>query len=172
MTTEQRFWSKVRKVDECWVWTASASHDGYGAFGVGGRKGGMVRAHRFSYSLTHGPIPDGKMVLHRCDNRRCVNPNHLFLGDAKSNGEDMAKKDRSTHGERNPRVKLSEGEVCEMRGYYSRGRGTLKDLGLRYGVAKSTAHAVVSGVNWKRSYPHSKDPSNTVIDKTSDGLKF
>lgn len=68
-----RFWSKVDKGGDCWEWTAAISH-GYGAFKVGAFN---ARAHRFSYELTVGPIPDGYDLHHTCHNRSCVNPRHL-----------------------------------------------------------------------------------------------
>lgn len=98
-TTKQRFWSKVDRNGpahpelgtRCWVWTASTAA-GYGNFCV--RRPLNVGSHRFSWELSNGPIPEGLWVLHRCDNRRCVNPAHLFLGTAKDNVRDMIAKGR------------------------------------------------------------------------------
>lgn len=74
-----RFWPKVDKrgPGECWVWNACRDRHGYGMFGVGGRAGGNARAHRVSYELSVGPIPDGLVIDHLCRNRACVNPQHL-----------------------------------------------------------------------------------------------
>lgn len=80
----ERFWSKVDKTDECWLWTATITRDGYGQFWVSGK---MVRAHRFSWELVNGPIPEGTQVDHRCHVRRCVNPAHLRLVTHKQNCE-------------------------------------------------------------------------------------
>lgn len=71
---EDRFWSKVDKSGECWVWTAGQSH-GYGCFAV--KKGKTVYAHRLAYELLVGPIPNGLQIDHLCRNRRCVRPDHL-----------------------------------------------------------------------------------------------
>ena len=97
--TEDRFWEKVNKdtVSGCWEWTSSGrGHRGYGAFFTHfpgeGRK--CHAAHRFSWSLSNGPIPAGLWVLHKCDNPPCVNPSHLFLGDRKDNMLDCAAKGR------------------------------------------------------------------------------
>ena len=91
-----RFWSKVDKkgADECWPWTAAKANKGYGTIGIGGRGSGNIGAHRLSYILNIGQIPDGKIVCHKCDNPPCCNPAHLFLGTHKDNTQDMMQKGR------------------------------------------------------------------------------
>ena len=74
-TTEERFWSRVDKSGDCWIWTGGLNSKGYGGCTRAG--GGRVYAHRLSYEMHHGPIPDGMVVDHTCFNRACVNPDHL-----------------------------------------------------------------------------------------------
>ena len=104
---EIRFWPKVNKdgpihpklKTRCWVWTAGVSRFGYGELAIGGGK--KIRAHRFAWVLSHGPVPNGLFVLHRCDNPPCVNPEHLWLGTRVDNIADMVAKGRGSSGYRN-----------------------------------------------------------------------
>ena len=91
-----RFWPKIvrRGPDECWEWQAAKSTRGYGKLGAPGTDAGCEYAHRVSWELHNGPIPDGMHVLHHCDNRICVNPQHLFLGTNLDNILDMRAKGR------------------------------------------------------------------------------
>jgi hypothetical protein len=101
----QRFWPKVNKdgpvirpeLGPCWEWTAATRGNGYGIIGIGGREGGSGYAHRVSYELNVGAIPDRMMVRHRCDNRRCVRPEHLAVGLAVDNTADMLERKRGRH---------------------------------------------------------------------------
>jgi hypothetical protein len=98
----ERFWKKVNKTDGCWLWTATRIGR-YGGFRFEGRS---RTAHRVSWELAFGPIPDGLQVLHHCDTPLCVNPQHLFLGTPLDNARDRDSKGRGYNGE-GPRKNLS-----------------------------------------------------------------
>jgi hypothetical protein len=87
-----RFWSRVRKGDDCWEWLGRTSTNGYGAVWADKRD---RRAHRVAWELVNGPIPDGLYVCHHCDNKRCVRPDHLFIGTATDNMQDALRKGRN-----------------------------------------------------------------------------
>jgi hypothetical protein len=96
-SAEERFWSKVdiKDKDSCWEWISSVSSPGYGQFNY---KGVHISSHRLSWILTNGEIPKDKNVLHKCDNRRCVNPDHLYLGTQSNNICDAITRGRGCFG--------------------------------------------------------------------------
>lgn len=109
-----RFWDKVNKdgpvpqhvphLGKCWVWTGAKAHKGYGAISGEGFRSKRDLAHRVSWRLHHGDVPQGLWVLHKCDNPPCVRPDHLFLGTSQDNHADMMRKGRHAHGVRRPRA--------------------------------------------------------------------
>lgn len=101
---EDRFWSKVRKGDGCWEWTAWINSNGYGEFTKDHKN---LKASRVSWILTYGPIPDGLFVCHHCDNPPCVRPDHLFLGTPLDNMRDMIAKGRGAHQKRRAQIGVS-----------------------------------------------------------------
>lgn len=90
----ERLWAKVDRTESCWIWTGGTNIKGYGCIGLGERGRGKALAHRVSWELAFGPIPDGLWVLHHCDNPPCVRPDHLWLGTAADNNRDMVAKGR------------------------------------------------------------------------------
>ncbi len=105
---KNRFWRLVNKTKTCWLWTGIRQGRGYGFFHPDGtlkgrRKKGGVLAHRFSYYLTHGKIKNGMCICHKCDNKLCVKPAHLFLGTPKDNANDMVQKKRFRGGTNQPK---------------------------------------------------------------------
>lgn len=138
-TPEQRiteFWNKVAIAgeDDCWLWKGACIKKGYGQVGWFDR---LELAHRVSYELSTGKAPGELFVLHKCDNRRCCNPAHLFLGTNTDNMRDMEQKGRGVHlkGERHVNHKLTDAQVVEIRQRYASGSETLSALGREYGVS-------------------------------------
>ena len=135
---QRRFWGNVQKRSDgdCWVWNGYFNSTGYGFLNVDGRK---TLAHRYSFLLHKGPIPDGLHVLHKCDNPPCTNPDHLFLGTNQDNIADRVAKGRSRtvplpRGE-HPNTKLSVDQACEVRRIYRPGMGPA--LARQFGVSKT-----------------------------------
>ena len=147
MAIRERFWAKVdvRGPNECWLWEANKNKQGYGRFWDGHRK---RRSHRVAYNLCFGPIPDGMLVCHRCDNPSCVNPAHLFLGTHADNMADAAEKGRLFHGEQHYRAKLTAEDVQCIKQLFGEGMDQ-KEIGRQHGVHRSTIGAILSGRTWK-----------------------
>ena len=147
-----RFWIKVRvgPRQSCWEWQGSRTPKGYGNMKVGGRA--VAYSHRISWIIHAGPIPDGMIVMHSCDNPPCVNPAHLRLGTMAENTADMLRKGRGTTGERNYSAKLTWEQVDQIRALY-RGRGkgpTQQEIADRFGVANSVVSRILTGQIWRR----------------------
>ena len=128
----------------CLEWTGHRDEWGYGRYGAD------KRAHRVSYAEAFGPIPDGMLVCHRCDNPRCVNPAHLFLGSNADNVRDRNDKGRyaDTKGEKNPASKLTETQVREIRKKYANGGITQPQLALEYGFKQPSISDIIRRKTW------------------------
>lgn len=146
----KRFWKYVKITQGCWEWSGYIGAGGYGV--ISSDDGKLMKAHRLSWSIKHGPIPDGLKVCHKCDNPKCVNPSHLFLGTQSDNVQDCKKKGRISNrpqpGESNPMSRLTNKQVLDMRSLrLSRGL-SYKKIGQKFGVAAMTAYRAITGQSW------------------------
>lgn len=151
--TEERFWSKVAKSDGCWLWTGAIGRKGYGKFGIWGRKQGWEGAHRASWRLHYGDVPDGVFVCHRCDVPSCVRPDHLFLGTDADNVRDMHGKGRwspnvSRAGAANNSAVLTDEDVNRVRLLFAQGMSRA-GLARTFGIGWSTVDDVVQRRTWR-----------------------
>lgn len=144
----ERFWLKVAVAEptECWLWTALCDPRGYGRIKNHGR---MILAHRVSYEIHYGPIPDGLLVCHDCDNPPCVNPTHFFLGTMTDNMNDMFSKGRNAIGERMGTAKLTDADVKKIRELYESRYGSYAEIGRLFGVTDGTVHLIVTRQTWR-----------------------
>lgn len=143
-TPIDRFNNYVERSSGCWLWTGGLSPKGYGRFNAGNKR--VELAHRFSFRTHRGPIPEGLCVCHHCDNRKCVNPEHMFLGSQYENMQDMALKGRApiTKGEKCGKAKLTERQALEI----LRSKDVGPSLAQKYGVNVSTIYNIRSGKRW------------------------
>lgn len=146
----KRLLSQVERADGCWEWRGRKVR-GYGVMNVhrGDRatkyvRYTMLRVHRYMYSEFVGPIPNGALVCHRCDNRSCVNPDHLFVGTPADNSRDMVRKGRQARGVRNSQSKLTPGDVRAIRASPL----SLRAIADRYGMSPSQMHRIRAGLSW------------------------
>lgn len=146
----ERFWPKVNKngPNGCWEWTGAVVRVGYGSLLIHGEYGPAVRAHRFSFELNVGPIPKGLLVCHKCDNRKCVNPSHLFLGTHKDNTQDMMQKGRGPTCERQGMAKLNRLKVIEIKQDVSSGLSQ-RQTAFKHHVSAQTVCNIVHNKSWK-----------------------
>lgn len=138
----KRFWAKVDKTNNCWNWMGALRRGGYGIIGIDGK---TIAAHRLSWELHFGRIKGGLFVLHHCDNRRCVNPQHLFLGTQKDNLQDAARKGRvwRARGKNNGGTVWTNKQLLEIYRRYIVGGISQAQLAREYGVKPSAIYRVI-----------------------------
>ncbi len=145
---DRRFWSKVRVggADECWEWHGARNRDGYGRFFYDGRN---WHAHRLAWMFEAGleSMPLGVVVCHRCDNRRCVNPAHMFAGTQRENIADAMAKGRMQRGERSGTAKLTAAQIPAILQQVAEGH-PLQWIAAQFGVGYGAIHAIKHGVTW------------------------
>ncbi len=138
---ELRLWEKVRKTDTCWLWTGAMLKTGYGSIRIDGK---AMRAHRVAYELEKGEIPDGMLLRHTCDNRECVNPDHLIPGTSKDNTNDALVRGRHVCGDKHFKAKLSNHAVTAIRAAFDAGVPG-RFLAKQFGVTESMISQIKNG---------------------------
>lgn len=150
--TIQRFWTHVDKTPghgpwgDCWIFTGNLNDDGYGCHSAGGPKWERF-AHRFSYWIVNGDIPPECLILHNCDNRPCVNPDHLRPGTQIENMQDRYSRGRCIKGSGNSMAKLTDAVVKDIRRRTKQGE-TRKSIANRLGVTLPTISRICLGKGW------------------------
>ena len=150
-TVEERFHRHYEKTDNCWIWLGRLFGKGYGSIGLGGKGAKQVLAHRLSYQIHKGPIPDGMVVMHKCDNPRCVNPDHLEAGTQSQNIKDAFSRGRKINlpsglkGESHGASKLTEKIVLEIR----ESKISMAKLAVLHSVSKSTIERIRYRETWR-----------------------
>ena len=140
-----RFWNYVDKTESCWNWQRF-TRNGYGAFNI---KGVIVYVHKLSWCVHNGPVPSGLCVLHTCDNRKCVNPDHLFLGTIADNNRDKELKGRGVYpyGSWSGMSKLNEEQVMNIKSRLE--KESLSSIAREYGVSVHAIYCIKHNITWK-----------------------
>ncbi len=156
--TARRFWARtVQKGTGCWEWQAALGPGGYGQLCARAFGGRLWQAHRLAWVITRGTIPDGLVIAHLCDNRRCVNPSHLQPMTRAENSQDMVHKNRhraalygiNNRGELSGMAKLTQAQVDEIRKLYSTGDYRQINLATRFGVSREAISHIVMWRTWR-----------------------
>ncbi len=137
-------WARIVKA-ECWLWQGSTDADGYGVISIAGA---MRKASRLAWEQTHGPIPGGASVLHTCDVRACIRPAHLFLGTSADNSRDMVSKCRQMRGVDQPKAKLTEADVAEIRRLGSAG-ASQRAIAAQFGISQPNVGFICRRETWR-----------------------
>lgn len=150
----ERFWAKVDRTPDCWLWTGSLKN-GYGEIGDPDDHARRLYAHRLSYEMHHGPVPVGLHVLHHCDTKACVRPDHLYAGSQSQNACDAVARGQLLPsfvcGEQHGMHKLTDAQVDAIRADYSGGVGQKAELARQYGVSKTHINRIITRQSRTRS---------------------
>lgn len=145
-TLEIRFWDNIKKQEDCWIWQGNKFNTGYGSVTIDGES---CLVHRVAYELHYNKaIPKGKMVLHSCHNRLCINPEHLRLGDHADNMRDMVVANRQARGEEDGNAKLSISDVRKIKRLLNSKEFTHKEISKMFGVGRTTITDICKGRTW------------------------
>lgn len=152
----RRFWAKVNITEGCWEWTGATTKGGYGHTRDENQR--QIDAHRLAWILTYGPIPDGLLICHHCDNRKCVRPDHLFLATQKDNIQDALNKGRiatgaalnhpAQEGELNNNAKVTRKQVMQVLTLYDNGH-TQATIARKTGINRANVWAIVHRKSWQ-----------------------
>ena len=152
-----RILKRTEPMGECLFWTGCVNHKGYGRVLVDSKN---RYTHRIVWSEHYGPIPDGMMVCHKCDNRLCVNVKHLYLGNQETNMADMVRRKRARNGsaivrhEKHPSAKLQLKDVVKIREAYASGHTTQQMLADQFGISRGQVQKIVTGNAWHGKRPN------------------
>lgn len=148
---EDGFWAKTDRTTGCWRWKGSHDRLGYGLSYRPKSAGSprFERAHRKAWRLTHGPIPEGMHVLHSCDVRDCINPDHLWIGTHQDNMKDRNDKGKNCYGESNGNSRLTKNKVTMIRKAYALGGVTQTQLAKQFNVTGMVISKIVRGIMWR-----------------------
>ena len=141
-----RFEAKIAKGDGCWEWTASLAGKGYGQMKLPKQRK-QEYSHRLAYMIYKGEIPKGIDVCHQCDNPKCCNPDHLFLGTRKENLQDMKQKNRHLNGEKNAGAKLTEEDVVKIKACLAAGMSQTQ-IAKAFNVQQMAISRIKTGDRW------------------------
>lgn len=149
MLTRRDLLVRIKVVGECWEWSGALNSTGYGHLKTPGTRQNIL-AHRLSFILFNGELLETDLVLHKCDNRKCIRPQHLFKGDYADNLHDAMKKGRfNKKGENHHGAKLTEKEVLELRRTWAVGVMSAEGLSNRYGISKAQVYRIIRKERWK-----------------------
>ncbi len=141
----EKFWEKVHKTEGCWLWTGATAKKGYGQIGINGKN---YLAHRISYLIANGKMPEAPVLRHTCDVPKCVRPDHLLPGAHADNVRDMVERGRTACGVRNGSAKLDDARVADILRRLAAG-ANVSSLSREFRVERNTIRVIRDGQTWR-----------------------